>query len=245
MIESLISKYLAGFPAETILDVGPGYGDFSRIAAAATGASEVTYVDCDEGVLRWQLEQCAKCGLTATPVRMFLSIDELRTLKKEYQVILCQEVLEHLTDAEDILRGLASRLRPGGRIVITVPTRRSERWLKWLNRSYMTGDPHGHVREFDEADLMRMMHAAGLEPLVCLPAQPHYFVAHSWLVATRMSFEPSTGRVTTPGWRRLLFGKLVGYSRTCFMATGIEMWSRLLPRNYFVVGRAVSDEHPV
>jgi len=38
LIDKLIKEHLRGFQASHILDVGPGYNHFGRIAAKATGA---------------------------------------------------------------------------------------------------------------------------------------------------------------------------------------------------------------
>ena len=235
MIESLMEEHLSGFSGRQILDVGPGYNHFGRHAARIIGARKVTYIDCAENVLSWQIAECGKRGVEAKGLLIPLERSALSGLEGRYDLILCQEVLEHLGNAEEVLAALAKHLAPGGRMVITVPTRRSERWLKRLNPGYMKNDPHGHVREFDEPGLRELMREAGLRPVVFLPTQPHAFVAHTLIFGTRMRVEESTGRILTGGIRGLLSRKLSKWSKGFFRATGPERWGRLLPRNYFVV----------
>ncbi len=237
MIAALLAAHLRGVAATSILDVGPGYGPFARVAAQATGARRVTFLDCDEGVLAWQAEACRAAGLEAACRRLVLGADALAGLAERHDLILCQEVLEHLPDAEGVLGALAARLCPGGRMVITVPTRRSERWLARLDPAYARHGAFGHVRQFDEPGLRALLAGAGLEPVVLLPTQPHYFVFHTWVVGSRMRVEWSTGRILTGGVRRWIGKRLHGWSRRLFLATGPERWGRLLPRNYFVVAR--------
>lgn len=235
MIESLLQTYLQNKPASTILDVGPGYGPFSRVAARITGATKIVYVDCSRAVLDWQAEECRKAGIEAEELQSVLDAESVSSVGGPYDLILCQEVLEHLREAEAVLQGLAGRLSPGGRVVITVPTRRSERWLRRINPSYMNNEPYGHVREFDEAGLRALLDCAGLVPEVFVPTQPHYFLRHTWVFGTRMQVEGSTGNIITQGFRRSVSSHLTEYSRRFFLATGPRFWGRILARNYFVI----------
>jgi SAM-dependent methyltransferase len=237
VIDSLLRQHLEGFHANHVLDVGPGYNAFGRIAARATGAGSVTYIDCNRDVLAWQSAECRKEGFLAECLLFPLEPAALRSLSGHYDLILCQEVLEHLANAEEVLARLVEHLSPGGRIVITVPTKRSEQWLKRINPNYMKNDPHGHVREFDEAGLRELIQGAGLRPMVFLPTQAHFFVAHTWFFGTRMRIEESTGKILTKGIRGFAARKLFKLTKMLFRITGYERWNRLLPRNYFVVAK--------
>jgi len=239
MIEKHLLDCLTNIKARSILDVGPGYSNFSRIAAQITGASKIVFIDCDEQVLVWQISETKRENIDAESVFMPLASSAVNQLADLYDIILCQEVLEHLPDAEEVLRSLANKMAPSGRIVITVPTKKSERWLKWLNPEYMRDEPYGHVREFGELELRKLLGSAGLVPTVFIPTQPHYFVAHTWFCMTRMRVEGSTGRVLTGGVRGFVFEKLLGLSKKIFLLTGSQWWGRLIPRNFFVIaGRA-------
>lgn len=243
MIEDLIVAHLRGVICNSILDVGPGYADFSRVAARTTGARHITYVDINHDVLAWQAARCNESGIRATLLMLFLDSTSVGSIRERFDLIHCQEVLEHLPDPAQTLRALAGLLVPGGRIIITVPTRRSERLLHLLNPSYMRDEPHGHVNQFDELALRALIAGAGLSVQTLLPAQPQYFIAHSWLVGTRMRLDGSTGKILTGGFRNFVFGNLVKYLQLLFGATGLSWWSRLLPRNYFVVAVRHADTH--
>ena len=211
------------------------FGQGSRIAARITGASHITFLDFDEKVLAWQLERSRAASITAAPWRERLDTMEPALLVPRFDLIHCQEILEHLPNAEQILQTLALLLRPGGRMVITVPTALSERWLQRINPSYMRNEPHGHVRQFDRESPLELIRDAGLSVLAFVPTQPQYFVAHTWLFGTRMAIEGSTGRILTRGFRGFVLGHLTSLSRSFFRATGSRFWGRILPRNYFVV----------
>jgi 2-polyprenyl-3-methyl-5-hydroxy-6-metoxy-1,4-benzoquinol methylase len=235
MLEQLLRESLGGVRAKTILDVGPGYAEFSRIAARITGATHITFLDFDEKVLAWQIDRCRASSIEASPWLERLDTADPVSFSPRFDIIHCQEVLEHLPNSERLLETLATLLNPGGRMIITVPTAISERWLKRINPSYMRDDPHGHVRLFDRKSLTEAIQGAGLRILSFVPTQPHYFLSHTWLFGTRMAIEASTGRILTRGLRGLVLGHLTSLSRGFFRLTGGRMWGRILPRNYFVV----------
>jgi SAM-dependent methyltransferase len=238
MIDVLIREHLKGFTAQRILDVGPGFSSFSRSAAAVTGAREITFLDFDAKVLDFQLAETARAGITGTGVTLRLDAADLGTLNGPFDLIHCQEVLEHLPNAEQVLTALAAKLAPTGRMVITVPTRVSERWIKAINPSYMRDEPFGHVNEFDRADIEHLLGRAGLQPLVLVPTQPHYFVAHTWFYGVRMKSEPSSGRILTGGIRGAVYSRLFRGARWFFSLTGPRFWGRIMPRNYFIIAAA-------
>lgn len=235
MIESLLREHLAGFRAGRVLDVGPGYSAFSRLAAATTGATSVTYIDCNPDVLAWQSAECGKRGLQAECLQFPLQPAALAALTGSYDLILCMEVFEHLANAEEILAVLVQHLSVGGRMVVTVPTKRSEQWLKRINPEYMENDPYGHVRQFDEEGLRGLIGQSGLQTVLFLPTQSHFFVAHTWFFGTRMRVEESTGKILTKGIRGFVGRKLFKFTKALFRLTGQKRWNALLPRNYFVV----------
>jgi SAM-dependent methyltransferase len=237
MITELLAKHLQGTTAVSILDVGPGYSDFGRIAAGVTGARRIAYLDCDESVLAWQAAACRKTGLEVRCLHARLDTGDPPPISETFDVILCQEVLEHLSNAEAVLTALVRCLNPGGRVVVTVPTKASERWLSRVNSSYMRHATHGHVRLFDEPGLRELLDAAGLEPVTLIPTQPHYFVFHTWIVGARMRVDWSTGKILTGGLRKRIGKILLSLGRRFFVLTGLERWGRLLPRNYFVVAQ--------
>jgi len=241
MIDELIAEHLRGVRCASILDVGPGYAEFSRLAAQITGATKITFVDIDSDVLQFQERRCREAQIACASHRLLLDASSLGAIRGRFDLIHCQEVLEHLPDAQETLRVLRDMLTDDGRMIITVPTRMSERLIRFLNPAYMRDEPHGHVNEFDERALRALVERAGLSVEVFRCAQPQYFLGHAWLFGTRMKIEGSTGRILTHGVRGFIFGNLVKYSLPLFRATGLSRWARIMPRNYFVV--AARREH--
>lgn len=235
MIELLMRKHLAGFKAKKILDVGPGFNNFGRVAAEVCGGEQIDFLDCNTEVLDWQKQECAKAGIASEAHVMLLKPEELAAIASRYDLILCQEVLEHLINAEEILAAIVGLLNPGGRMVITVPTGCSEKWLSIINPGYMKNESFGHVRRFSRKALCELASQAGLSVIELIPAQPQYFVFHTWLYLTRVEIEGSTGRIVTQDWRTRFGSNLIWRARRFFDRTGIGFWSRLIPRNYFLI----------
>ena len=239
MIEILLRQYLNGFRAEKILDVGPGYNLFARIVAEITGATQITYLDCDAKVLEWQRQECIRLGYKSEGILIPLDERDTPDIKGTFDIILCQEVFEHLVNAESILKSLVDVLGPNGRMVITVPTAFSERFLSLLNPAYMRAGAHGHVRRFGKKQISLFLEQAGLKPIVFIPTQPHVFLTHAWIFGTRMEVVESTGRIETTGWRSRIASLLDRYARKVFLRTNPMLWGRLLPRNYFIIAERI------
>ncbi len=244
MIERLIQEHLKGFTGSRILDLGPGYSGFSRCSARLIGASSITLLDGNRDVLDFQEARNLEVGIRTESISCFIGADAINGLPGKFDLIHCQEVLEHLVDAESVLAALVSKMTESGRIIITVPTARSERHLRFVNRDYMRGDPFGHVREFEKKDLLRLLAEVHLVPDVLVPAQPHFFFGHLWLFGSRVPMDEATGQVTGSGVRERIFRLMVRSTRAFFFRTGIEFWSRLFPRNYFAIVRRGPDADP-
>ena len=71
-----------------------------------------------------------------------------------FDTVVCQNVLEHVEDDEDVLRRCAALLRPGGRILVLAPQSPA---LKGSLDEYL-----GHRRRYRAADLQRLAEKAGL-----------------------------------------------------------------------------------
>ncbi len=87
-----------------------------------------------------------------------------------YDLVVCMEVLEHLlASPQSVLEFLASRLRPGGAILLSTPNGVSLRnRLRWLGGTspYALPAPgqaeHGHLREYTSLELDQAIAASGL-----------------------------------------------------------------------------------
>lgn len=98
-----------------VLDIGCGTGHTARLLAER-GCS-VVGVELDEAAAVMAAAWCEKvvvCDLDVTDLRDKLDGDTFDT-------IVAADVLEHLRDPVAVLRTLAPLLRPGGRVLVSVP----------------------------------------------------------------------------------------------------------------------------
>lgn len=123
-----------------ILDLG--CGDGIATAVALRGQNGVIGVDPDASIL----EQAAQTGvyesLLAAPME---DLGERDVPSGSIGTVLSNSVLEHLPRLDATLAAVTRVLRPGGRLIFTVPTEIFSRWLllpcpryaAWRNRALM------------------------------------------------------------------------------------------------------------
>jgi SAM-dependent methyltransferase len=132
-------------PGDRILDFGAGIGTFARELARHGHA--VACLEPDPA----QAQRLAADGL---PVVRDLA--EVPAASLDYVYTL--NVLEHIDDDAAALRGIAARLRPGGRLMVYVPA---------FQVLYSSMDRKvGHVRRYRRAGLAAVVRAAGLDEVV-------------------------------------------------------------------------------
>jgi SAM-dependent methyltransferase len=103
------------------LEIGPGHGLMVYFAAGASKARSLEAWDVSEVSLR-ETDAALKRLDVAKPVRLTRA-DILggETLTGAYDVIVASEVLEHLEDPAAAIARLASVLKPGGSLFLSLP----------------------------------------------------------------------------------------------------------------------------
>lgn len=90
-----------------------------------------------------------------------------------YDVVLSNQVIEHLHAPEDFLRAQLDRLHPGGALVVATPWMSSP-WQKLLGRRWPSYKIPEHLLYFDRRSLGTLLHRVGLRDVVAL-SYPHAF----------------------------------------------------------------------
>ncbi len=116
-----IRRYSA--PGQRALDVGCGSGQFLQLLAESN--AEVVGVDGSAEMLGLCREQMTECGLGN--VRLVQAdIAALGELGLEpFDFIIASSVLEYVADFEEVMQAIAGLLRPSGRLLFSIPNRRS------------------------------------------------------------------------------------------------------------------------
>jgi ubiquinone/menaquinone biosynthesis C-methylase UbiE len=167
-----IVEWLEPQPGERVLDSGCGYGFTLRVLAQVTEA-DLVGIDVSQDRV-----DATRRDLSGFPRVCVMQGDsqQLPFDDNSFDHAVCSEVLEHLPDDAQAVRELARVVRPGGRIVITVPAADfpfswdPPNWvLKRLGGAQLKGERpwsgiwYGHRRLYRFTDLRSLVEGAGLE----------------------------------------------------------------------------------
>lgn len=106
-------------PGQTVLDFGSGVGSLSLYLA--NQGKQVTGVELSQKAIRVAKQSARLFHLTNRVNFIRADIFKIR-FRQEFDLIICSEVLEHLPDDRLALTKIRRRLKPGGRLLISVPS---------------------------------------------------------------------------------------------------------------------------
>lgn len=157
---------------ERALEVGPGSGLYIPVLREL--CSNVWVADCEPAYLK-AVETAYKEDSAITAV-----VDDITRSKLEpdsFDLVLCSEVVEHISDSTAAIRNLARVMKPDGVLVLSTPQRYSSleltarialsRRLIWLTR-LLYREPvleTGHINVMTAREIQTQISAAGLRIL--------------------------------------------------------------------------------
>ena len=142
-----LAKSLAP-PRAALLDVGCGTGFF-----LARAKEHFAIVGVDPSPIAIQL--CDDLGLDC--VLPGTATDLSSVSEQHFDIVTLLDVIEHVDDDVAALRAAADALRPGGRVIVTVPA------FQFLWSAH--DDVNHHKRRYTTNGLGTAMRRAGLEPI--------------------------------------------------------------------------------
>jgi len=145
--ESAVFDMSRDWPPGRFVEMGAGTGYMSSLFLdrAFTGACHDLGADSREMIRR-------RLAGYANAVEVVDDVDQLPDAAFEY--LFAFEVLEHIESDLDVLRQWVRKLRPGGRILVSVPAHM---------RKYGRSDELvGHVRRYERAELQSLLTQAGI-----------------------------------------------------------------------------------
>jgi SAM-dependent methyltransferase len=149
----------ASFDDARVLDVGCGY-EASATRAVLGQASDATVLDL---AITPELRDDPRVTVLEGSIDEHLpALDDAR-----YDVVLCLSVLEHLWEPDVVLRHLRRVTKPGGVVLLNVPSWRGKRFLELA--AFRLGvspaeEMDDHKRYYDPRDLWPMLVQAGFKP---------------------------------------------------------------------------------
>ena len=184
LIHSLLGAEAAG-PGAAILDIGCGPGDLLAELGEHYPRAAIAGVDLSHS----GLAQARGKHPRALLIQADLAAGAPEELHAWASHAVCSEVLEHVDDPQGLLAAAAACLRPGGRLVVTVP-----------GGPMSAFDRHiGHRRHYTRARLARLMEEAGFQlDLAAAAGFPTFNLYRAVvLLRGRRLVDDAAG---TPGW---------------------------------------------
>jgi SAM-dependent methyltransferase len=136
-----------------VAEVGAGIGTFTGRLLDA-GAEQVLAIEPEPACAAELSRRFGSDPRVQVASETLPQSPSLDALAGACDLVLCQNVLEHIEDDEAAVRAMGLALRPGGTLVLLVPAH--PRLYGALDRGY------GHFRRYDRARLRRLAGAAGL-----------------------------------------------------------------------------------
>ena len=209
--------------------------------AHVTSSRHVLDIGCGDGAASgtWLADRCAGyVGVDVSPAaveaarargldaRVIGDAGALPFPAESFDAAICTEVLEHLFDPLGALEEIGRILRPGGKVVVTVPNVAHWRYrvdLALFGRFNPRADSRSstepwrdpHVRFFTQAALARMIGLAGLEP-VSVGGHSDVGVLEGVPGLRRLASSPAPGPLTnriSASLPRLFANRLHGVAR--------------------------------
>lgn len=147
----------------TFLDAGCGEGDV--VLHAASRGLRCTGTDISEKAIAACNESARQLGLADRAKFLAGLIDEIEVPSEHFDLILCNQVIEHVPEDGAFLRRLHALLRPDGRAVITVPSQEApaHHWRKRAAGTDYFDEEVGHLRRYTADGFRRTVEAAGFD----------------------------------------------------------------------------------
>jgi SAM-dependent methyltransferase len=151
-------------PGERVLDLGCGAGRF--VAAVRGAGADPVGVELAEAAL-----ERARGNAPGADLRLVADDGSLPLEHASVDLVWCSEVLEHVPDTAHLLLEVRRVLRPGGRLLVTVPDHpRLRTAVIALTRFEAHFDPLGqHLRFYTRRSLAATLEHAGFEDVRVRP----------------------------------------------------------------------------
>mgnify|MGYP001297429608 CR=1 FL=1 len=169
-----VLAHIPGVPRR-VLEIGCGTGATMAALKARGTIEQAVGVELDPVSAAVAQAQFDRLFVSAVEDAPFETAIEPSSL----DLVLCLDVLEHLVDPWTVVRRVSPLLRPGGRLIISLPNIRN--W-KFIARLFFLGDfryrdsgvlDRTHLRFFVRDTAMALAASGGLEVVDCVDARAY------------------------------------------------------------------------
>ena len=156
LILKLIQEYIQ--QSANILDIGCGSGSIS-LFLASKGKNQVLGIDISDKAIQASTSSAIRLSLKNIK---FKKMDFLKdTLKDNYDIILCFEVIEHLEKDKFALKRIFELLKPKGILILSTPSLNAP--LHRIGYAKAFDRKVGHLRRYNSIQLIELFKEIGYE----------------------------------------------------------------------------------
>ncbi len=142
-----LKKSLSGLKPKKILDAGCGLGIQTNFLKKKFPGAEIDAFDCDKSKLQFSKQ------VNSRKINFFVADMNNLSLKKKYDLVICIDVLEHLSNWNRAISNLGKVLSPEGKIYLHIPLkgqrRHFRRFLIWEHDTHKSqGIEEGELRKW-------------------------------------------------------------------------------------------------
>jgi 2-polyprenyl-3-methyl-5-hydroxy-6-metoxy-1,4-benzoquinol methylase len=220
-----------------ILVLGPGR---SRILENILNINESIHIDLlDHNQEALDFQKILLTNYKNASIKYFKSEfsneNSISFLDKKYDLILCTEVLEHVTNNHFLLSKINSLLSDSGLLFVSVPNKNIDIFLLNVNKDYMQLDSNelGHLNFYNKIEFKNLLINNGFHILKIKGIASEYVFFHFILAFFKVKIDEDTGQILEPGRSSVKLGKFI------FNILKISYINRFLnhiiPRNYISI----------
>ncbi len=190
----------------SVLDYGCAHGGYATNLLKELPRLRITGVDIDLRGIQMADGFAEKLGVSDRWRGVVgdygrLTDPDVPEMREFYDVVMAQEVLEHVPDPAALLAALDARVKDGGRVWMTVPHG------PWEYSDYRRYPHRAHIWEFDLHDLHDLLEVKGASSQLSISSMPY---GHSpetdealgWWVVQYVVKDENRGKVGAINWER-------------------------------------------
>jgi 2-polyprenyl-6-hydroxyphenyl methylase/3-demethylubiquinone-9 3-methyltransferase len=166
---------------KTVLDMGCGGGILTE--ALAKAGAVATGVDLEPGAIQVATKHAKENQLNIEYLNCAI---EALDLSRQFDIITCLEMLEHVPDPESLLKRLCLHLKPGGTLFLSTINRTAKAYLYTIiGAEYLLKiipkNTHDYQKYIKPSELAGMLRPCEIEPIEIKGLQYNPLSRHAWL----------------------------------------------------------------